>query len=216
MTTPHTLIIDDEPDILELLELTLQQMNIKTTCAQNISSAKKLLNQKTFELCLTDMKLPDGDGLELVEHIQSIYPSLPVAVITAHGSVDTAIKAMKNGAFDFVSKPVDLATLRKLVNSALKLNSSPKPDRRSRMTLLGDSEAMCNIRSKISKVSRSQAPIYISGESGSGKELIARMIHEKSSRADHSFIAINCGAIPADLMESEFFGHKKGSFTGAN
>ncbi len=216
MSTPLALIVDDEPDIRELLEITLARMDIKSLSAGCLEDGKAILDEQNIDLCLTDMKLPDGDGLDLVKYIQSQFPALPVAVITAHGSMDTAVRALKIGAFDFVSKPVDLNMLRKLVDSALKLSSYPKSDRRSRSTLLGESTIMRDIRSKIAKVARSQAPIYISGESGTGKELVARLIHEKSSRQDKPFIAINCGAIPAELMESEFFGHKKGSFTGAS
>lgn len=216
MKKPLALIVDDEPDIRELLELTLDRMDIQTHSAENIESAKALLQQKPFDLCLTDMKLPDGNGLDLVDYIQKMPSPLPVAVITAHGSMDTAILAMKKGAFDFVSKPIDLAGLRQLINSALKLSSPDLPkERRTRNTLLGDSSVMRDIRSRIDKLARSQAPVYISGESGSGKELVARLIHQQSSRSDKPFVAINCGAIPHELMESEFFGHKKGSFTGA-
>ncbi|MGZ8226990.1 MAG: sigma-54-dependent transcriptional regulator [Methylococcaceae bacterium] len=211
------LIVDDEPDIRELLEITLNRMGIQTNSAENISQAKALLQQTPFDLCLTDMKLPDGNGLELVDYIQSIPNPTPVAVITAHGNMDTAILAMKKGAFDFVSKPVDLSALRQLISSAIKTSAqTPFPkERRTRHLLLGESTLMREIRSKIGKLARSQAPVYISGESGSGKELVARLIHQQSSRSDHPFIAINCGAIPYELMESEFFGHKKGSFTGA-
>ena len=209
------LIVDDEPDIRELLEITLNRMDIQTCCAENIDVAKTLLQQNSFDLCLTDMKLPDGDGLDLVDTIQAMPNPIPVAVITAHGNMDTAILAMKKGAFDFVSKPVDLSALRNLVISALKLSAKPKQERRSRHLLLGDSPVMREIRSRIAKVARSQAPVYISGESGSGKELVARLIHQQSSRNESPFVAINCGAIPLELMESEFFGHKKGSFTGA-
>ena len=216
MRKPLVLIVDDEPDIRELLEITLNRMDIQTCCAENIDSAKGLLQQNPFDLCLTDMKLPDGDGLDLVDTIQSMPNPIPVAVITAHGNMDTAILAMKKGAFDFVSKPVDLLALRHLVNSALRLSDPTSTrERRTRHTLLGDSSVMRGIRSKIDKVARSQAPVYISGESGSGKELVARLIHQQSSRSDKSFVAINCGAIPFELMESEFFGHKKGCFTGA-
>lgn len=215
MNKPITLVVDDEPDIRELLAITLGRMDIDSQSAGNLEEAHSLLEQGNFDLCLTDMKLPDGDGLDLVSYIQDQFPALPVAVITAHGSMDAAVRALKMGAFDFVSKPIDLGILRKLVDSALKLGTYPKRDRRSRHRLLGDSPVMRNIRSKITKVARSQAPIYISGESGTGKELVARLIHEKSSRQDEPFVAINCGAIPADLMESEFFGHVKGSFTGA-
>ncbi|MBK8814925.1 MAG: sigma-54-dependent Fis family transcriptional regulator [Methylococcaceae bacterium] len=216
MKKPLALIVDDEPDIRELLELTLGRMEIQTHSAENYQSAALLLQQKTFDLCLTDMRLPDGNGLDLVDFIQKLPKPIPVAVITAHGSMDTAIQAMKKGAFDFVSKPIDLTGLRQLVGSALKLSNTELPkERRTRHTLLGESPVMREIRSRIDKLARSQAPVYISGESGSGKELVARLIHQQSSRNDKPFVAINCGAIPHELMESEFFGHKKGSFTGA-
>ena len=217
MTPPsHALIVDDEPDIRELLELTLGRMNIETQAAADLGEARELLTQHQFDLCLTDMKLPDGNGVELVEHIQTNYPKTPVAVITAHGNMEWAIRALKAGAFDFVSKPVDLQILRNLVSKALKVSEShPRLDRRSRDELLGNSPLMQKTRSTISKVARSQAPIYISGESGTGKELVARLIHSKGPRAKHPFVPVNCGAIPDELMESEFFGHKKGSFTGA-
>jgi two-component system, NtrC family, response regulator PilR len=210
------LIVDDEPDIRELLEITLNRMDIKTCCAENIKRAKALLQQNSFDLCLTDMKLPDGNGLDLVDTIQAMSNPIPVAVITAYGNMDTAILAMKKGAFDFVSKPVDLSVLRQLISNALRLSDlTSKRERRTRHTLLGESLVIREIRSKIDKVARSQAPVYISGESGSGKELVARLIHQQSSRSDKPFVAINCGAIPLELMESEFFGHRKGSFTGA-
>jgi two-component system response regulator PilR (NtrC family) len=217
MTPPsHALIVDDEPDICELLELTLGRMNIETSAANDLAQARELLAQHRFDLCLTDMKLPDGNGIELVEHIQQHYAKTPVAVITAHGNMEWAIKALKAGAFDFVSKPVDLQILRNLVNTALKVSEShPRLDRRSRHELLGDSRLMQRTRSTIAKVARSQAPIYISGESGTGKELVAKLIHNKGPRANQPFVPVNCGAIPDELMESEFFGHKKGSFTGA-
>lgn len=216
MNKAQALIIDDEADIRELLEITLNRMDIETKTAENLSGAHALLKEQNFNLCLTDMRLPDGDGLDLLTAIQVEFPQLPVIVITAHGSAEAAVKAMKQGAFDFLSKPVDLKVLRQLISNALKANFSPKQDRRSRNTLLGESEAMCQIRAKISKIARSQAPVYIKGESGSGKELVASLIHKKSARSDAPFIAVNCGAIPAELMESEFFGHKKGSFTCAN
>ena len=217
MKNPLTLVIDDEPDIRELLEITLNRMNIQTICAENIASAKLLLKQNNVDLCLTDMKLPDGNGLDLVDYIQKSKTPIPVAVITAHGNMDTAITAMKKGAFDFLSKPVDLTVLRQLVNNALKLSQQPQQnqERRTRYILLGDSQLMKDIRGQIAKVARSQAPVYISGESGSGKELVAKLIHKQSPRQEAEFIAVNCGAIPHELMESEFFGHKKGSFTGA-
>ncbi len=206
------LIVDDEPAIRELLEITLKRMDIACRAAANFTEACALLKNQAFDLCLTDMKLPDGDGLNLVCHIQRFYPNLPVAVITAHGSMETAIQALKSGAFDFVTKPVDLTVLRALVASALRLS-----ERRVEMPsrLIGDSRVMQKTRATIAKLARSQAPIYISGESGTGKELVARLLHEQGPRAREPFVPVNCGAIPAELMESEFFGHKKGSFTGA-
>jgi len=215
MSTPLALIVDDEPDIRELLELTLGRMDIETRSAANLTDARHLLGETDIDLCLTDMRLPDGDGLELVEYIQQNHPDLPVAVVTAHGNMETAVQALKAGAFDFISKPIDLHMLRKLVKGALKLGSFPERDRRSRDTLLGESAIMQTVRSTIAKLARSQAPVYISGESGTGKELVARLIHAKGPRSDAAFVPVNCGAIPSELMESEFFGHKKGSFTGA-
>ncbi len=216
MHKPLTLIVDDEPDICELLELTLGRMNIDTRSAKNLADARALLGKHKFDLCLTDMRLPDGNGISLVEYIQKHAPDTPTAVITAHGSMESAIQALKAGAFDFVSKPVDLQVLRNLINSSLKLSDHfSSRDRRSRDVLLGDSSAMRVLRGTIAKVSRSQAPVYISGESGTGKELVARMVHEKGPRGEKAFVPVNCGAIPTELMESEFFGHKKGSFTGA-
>ncbi|MHC8368621.1 sigma-54-dependent transcriptional regulator [Pseudomonas sp. ZT5P21] len=206
------LIVDDEPDIRELLEITLGRMKLDTFSARNLGEAQTLLKRETFELCLTDMRLPDGTGLELVQHIQQRYPHLPVAMITAYGSLDTAINALKAGAFDFLTKPVDLARLRELVTCALRM---PAPGATVDRRLLGDSLPMRNLRKQIDKLARSQAPVYISGESGSGKELVARLIHEQGSRANQPFIPVNCGAIPSELMESEFFGHRKGSFSGA-
>ncbi len=215
MSTVQALVIDDEADIRELLDITLSRMDINTFAAENLQSAKRLLKEKTFDVCLTDMRLPDGDGLDLLQEMQILYPRLPVIVITAHGNMDVAVKAMKQGAFDFISKPVELKDLRQIVRNALKSNAVLKQDRRSRHLLLGDSTAMRDIRAKISKIARSQAPVYIRGESGSGKELVARLVHKQSARSAEPFIAVNCGAIPHELMESEFFGHKKGSFTGA-
>ena len=206
------LIVDDEPDIRELLEITLGRMKLDTYSARDVGEALGLLKRETFDLCLTDMRLPDGNGLELVQHIQQRYPQVPVAMITAYGNVETAINALKAGAFDFLSKPVDLGRLRELVASALLLAVPGNAiDRR----LLGDSLPMRNLRKQIDKLARSQAPVYISGESGSGKELVARLIHERGPRANHPFVPVNCGAIPSELMESEFFGHRKGSFSGA-
>ena len=220
--THIALIVDDEPDILELLDITLSRMDIKTYSAENITQAKKLLNEHNFDLCLTDMRLPDGSGIELIKYIQENISSLPVAMITAHGNMEFAIEALKSGAFDFVSKPVDLNILRNLVNTALKLSNSATEEEsqenyeQQQGGLLGQSEAIKETRKKIQKLSRSQAPVYIHGESGVGKELVAKLIHEQGPRADNAFVPVNCGAIPAELMESEFFGHKKGSFTGAN
>lgn len=218
----HTaLIVDDEPDILELLDITLSRMDIKTYSAENITQAKELLSEHNFDLCLTDMRLPDGSGIELIKYIQEKFSNLPVAMITAHGNMEFAIEALKSGAFDFVSKPVDLNILRNLVNTALKLSSSTAEEEglenyEQQQGLLGQSKAIKETREKIQKLSRSQAPVYIHGESGVGKELVAKLIHEQGPRADKKFVPVNCGAIPAELMESEFFGHKKGSFTGAN
>ena len=213
------LIVDDEPDIRELLDITLSRMNIKTYSAENITQAKDLLNQHHFDLCLTDMRLPDGNGIELIKYIQKNISSLPVAMITAHGNMEYAIEALKSGAFDFISKPVDLNVLRNLVKTALKLSDTKTEetieDQDKQYGLLGKSVAIKETRKKIQKLARSQAPVYIHGESGVGKELVAKLIHEQSPRADKNFIAVNCGAIPSELMESEFFGHKKGSFTGA-
>ncbi len=212
MNKPLALVIDDEPDIRELLSLTLGRMDIDTAVAGDVKSAKALLSSKRFDICLTDMRLPDGDGLELVEWMQKNSSGVPVAVITAHGNVETAVAALKLGAFDFISKPLDLQNLRKIVENALKLR-----DRQAGETspLLGDSPAMQELRDLIDRVARSQAPVHVSGESGTGKELVARLIHESGPRAEGPFIAVNCGAIPGELMESEFFGHKRGAFTGA-
>lgn len=215
------LIVDDEPDIRELLEITLARMDIDSHSAGDISGARVALNQHHYDICLADMRLPDGDGIDLVRHISDNYPQTPVAMITAHGSMETAIEALKAGAFDFVSKPVDLSVLRQLVDTALQLPKSMESGACNTAStdqecpLKGKSAPMQAIRSMISKLGRSQAPVYISGESGTGKELAARLIHQSSPRADHPFVAVNCGAIPQELMESELFGHKKGSFTGA-
>ena len=220
MTRPSALIIDDEPDIRELLEITLIRMGIDTASAQSIGDAKQKLSEQPFDLCLTDMNLPDGNGIDLVGFIQQHYPVMPVAMITAYGSVETAISALKAGAFDFISKPVDLKQLRDLVNSALSLaqqnGSRTNSANDNKKRILGNTPAIQTLNDQITKLARSQAPVYISGESGSGKELVARLIHEQSHRAKSGeFIAVNCGAIPSELVESEFFGHKKGSFSGA-
>ena len=218
MTRHTALIVDDEPDIRDLLEITLSRMGIDTLTAEDIATAKSLLKAHPPQLCLTDMNLPDGNGIELVQWIQQHSPSTPVAVITAYGNMETAIESLKAGAFDFVSKPVELPRLRELVNSALKL-SDPLPETGTTEDdpglLLGKSPEIKRLRGQVRKLARSQAPVFISGESGSGKELVARMIHMQGPRHDSPFVAVNCGAIPSELMESEFFGHKKGSFTGA-
>jgi len=218
MTKQRVLIVDDEPDIRELLEITLLRMGLETRSAEDYNNATRLLHDETFDLCLTDMKLPDGDGITLVEHIQQHCPNTPTAVITAHGSIDLAIKAMKCGAFDFVSKPVSLETLRNLVDKALTLPSFPQLASNvsdEKYQIIGDSELMLELKRSIAKFARSQAPIFVCGASGTGKELVARQVHLQGSRAQAAFIAVNCGAIPSELMESELFGHLKGSFTGA-
>jgi len=218
MTKQRVLIVDEEPDIRELLEITLLRMGLETRCAEDYKSAIAFLEKETFDLCLTDMKLPDGDGISLVEYIQSHCSDTPSAVITAHGSIDLAIKAMKSGAFDFVSKPVSLETLRNLVDKALTLPNTEQQTSNSvddKYQIIGDSEIMVSLKQSITKFARSQAPVFIMGESGTGKELVARQIHLQGSRVNAPFVAVNCGAIPSELMESEFFGHVKGSFTGA-
>ena len=212
MSRPRALIVDDEPDIRELLEITLQRMDVDTVPAADLAAARALARRGGFDLCLTDMRLPDGSGLELVRFIQQHSPQVPVAVITAHGSMETAIEALKCGAFDFVSKPVDLGVLRRLVQTALKLAVRGAPVGRQ---LIGESAAIEGVRATAAKLARSQAPVFITGESGTGKELVARMIHEQGARAEAAFVPVNCGAIPNELMESELFGHRKGSFTGA-
>ncbi len=218
MSKQRVLIVDDEPDIRELLEITLLRMGLETRSAEDFSEATRLLHDDVFDLCLTDMKLPDGDGIALVEHIQQHCPDTPTAVITAHGSIDLAIKAMKCGAFDFVSKPVSLDTLRNLVEKALTLPSRDQDVTAgvdARFQIVGESVKMLELKASIAKFARSQAPVFIRGDSGTGKELVARQIHLQGSRGQGPFVAVNCGAIPSELMESEFFGHVKGSFTGA-
>jgi two-component system response regulator PilR (NtrC family) len=216
MPNATVLVVDDEPDLCELLSITLQRMDLSPRTANTVSAAQRLLKTERFDLCLTDMQLPDGDGLELVKWMQQYTPSVPVAVITAHGNMETAVRALKLGAFDFVSKPLDLAGLRKLVTTAIKLSDSNDGDTSIfGPRLLGTSMAMRNLRDMIARVARSQAPVHIFGESGTGKELVAKLIHESGPRRDGPFVPVNCGAIPTELMESELFGHKRGSFTGA-
>jgi two-component system response regulator PilR (NtrC family) len=216
MSNPAVLIVDDEPDLCELLSITLQRMNLSPRTANTVALAQRMLKTEQFDLCLTDMQLPDGNGLELVEWIQQYCASVPVAVITAHGNMETAVRALKLGAFDFVSKPLDLAGLRKLVATAIKLSGDTDGDTTVfGPRLLGTSQAMQHMRDMIGRVARSQAPVHIFGESGTGKELVAKLIHESGPRRDGPFVPVNCGAIPTELMESELFGHKRGSFTGA-
>lgn len=212
MNQPLALVIDDEPDICELLSLTLGRMDIRTETAMDITGAKALLGKRDFDICLTDMRLPDGDGLELIKWMQTNAAGIPVAVITAHGNVETAVSALKLGAFDFISKPLDLGNLRTIVANALRVHAGGQD---GTSELIGKSAHMDRLREMIGKVAQSQAPVHISGESGTGKELVARMIHDSGPRANGPFVPVNCGAIPPDLMESEFFGHRKGSFTGA-
>src|SRR5215471_7763031 len=210
------LVIDDEADIRELLELSLVRMGLAVDCAGSAAAAKQLLQTKRYDLCLTDMRLPDGDGLDLVRFIGAQLVDLPVAVITAFGSTENAVAALKAGAFDYLTKPLSLDQLRALVKSALALPHKPPTAKSGEPQLLGHSPGLEQVRSMIEKLARSQAPVYITGESGSGKELAARLIHSKGSRRERAFVPVNCGAIPENLMESEFFGYKKGAFTGAD
>jgi two-component system response regulator PilR (NtrC family) len=219
----HVLIVDDEADIRELLVLTLGRMGVEAESVSSVKDAKAALERQPFDLCLTDMRLPDGDGLDLLKHIAENHGNTPVAVITAYGSTENAVLALKAGAFDYLAKPIKLEQLRPLVTSALKL---PRPVQARRTSigetppgaprLLGESPPILRARDMIAKLARSQAPVYITGESGSGKEVAARLIHNGSSRSDAPFVAVNCGAIPENLMESEFFGYKRGAFTGAD
>lgn len=218
MSRPLALVVDDEADILDLIRITLGRMNVSAVTALTVAEAKRQLERHRPDLCLTDLSLPDGTGLDLLHHINTHHPDLPVAMITAHGNMESAVAAMKAGAFDFVAKPVDLSALRNLVESALRLRGRATPTEErtdSEPPLLGDSPAMQQIRALIAKLARTQAPVFITGESGTGKELAARLIHAQGPRRDGPFVPVNCGAIPHDLVESELFGHKKGSFTGA-
>ena len=217
MSKPNVLVIDDERDIRELLTITLGRMGLIVDTASSVSEAKQRLGESRYALCFTDMRLPDGSGQEIIELISAKYAETPVAMITAYGNVDAAVNALKAGAFDFVSKPVDINMLRRLVQTAMRLAEEKKaePPSAGAAKMLGDSAVIQELRATIAKLARSQAPVYISGESGVGKELVARLIHEQGPRASGPFVPVNCGAIPSELMESEFFGHKKGSFTGA-
>jgi len=217
MPDARVLIVDDEPDLVELVALTLDRMGLQHSAATSLDGARKQLQATHHDLVLCDMRLPDGDGLDLLEWLQTRHPGVPCAVITAHGNVETAVRALKLGAFDFVSKPLDLSALRRLITSALKLSErrGGGPLTYNGPRLLGASAPMQQLREMIGRVARSQAPVHISGESGTGKELVARLIHLSGPRSEGPFVAVNCGAIPGDLMESEFFGHKRGSFTGA-
>ncbi|GIX32914.1 MAG: sigma-54-dependent Fis family transcriptional regulator [Lysobacterales bacterium] len=217
MSAPVALIVDDERDIRELIALTLNRMDIAADTAATLGEAKAKLASRRYDLCFTDMRLPDGSGQELIVHIAENHPDLPVAMITAYGNVEAAVAALKAGAFDFVSKPVDLAALRRMVETALKLSAERRAVANlAAERLQGESLAIRQVRETIAKLARSQAPVHITGESGTGKELAARLIHEQGPRAAGPFVPVNCGAIPPELMESEFFGHRKGSFTGAH
>ena len=217
MTKKRALIVDDEADIRELLAMTLSQMDLEVAEAETLSEAIEALNKESYAFCLTDMNLPDGSGMDLISLIQNKYPNMPVAMITAYGNTEIAVEALKLGAFDFVTKPIELPRLRNMVEAALALSlQTPKVLSKSAGKLTGDSPVMDKLRQQISRVARSQAPIFIHGESGSGKEIVARNIHYTGPKAEGPFIPVNCGAIPSELMESEFFGHTKGSFTGAH
>ncbi len=220
MPAPRILIVDDEADLRELLDITFIKMGLDVDCAANLGEARALLARNAYAMVLTDMRLPDGLGIELVREVAAAYRNTPIAVITAFGSADNAVAALKAGAFDYLSKPVALDQLRLMVQSALKLTpaasaAAPAPAAGPALRLLGESDAMRHVRAQIVRLARSMAPVAITGESGSGKELAARDIHAQSARADKPFIAVNCGAIPEALMEAEFFGYRKGAFTGA-
>ena len=210
----RVLVVDDEADLRELLVITLGRMKLEAEAVGTVTDAYRILGETTFDLCLTDMNLPDGDGIDLVRHVSRRYPDMPIAMITAHGSMETATAAMKEGAFDFIAKPVTLDRLRQLIDDGLDIRRQG-PAEQSADQLIGDHPTMKALREQIGKLARSQAPIYIAGESGSGKERVARLIHALGPRREKPFIAVNCGAIPSELMESEFFGHRKGAFTGA-
>ncbi|MFA6232421.1 MAG: sigma-54 dependent transcriptional regulator [Rhodanobacter sp.] len=220
MSLQTVLVIDDERDIRELLTITLGRMDLQVDAVGTVTEARRALVEHSYDLCFTDMRLPDGNGQEIIELIAETCPDTPVAMITAYGNVDAAVNALKAGAFDFVSKPVDIQMLRGLVRTALRLAEEKRDGGAAKASgsssrLIGDSAAMQQVRATIAKLARNQAPVYIAGESGVGKELVARLIHEQGPRASGPFVPVNCGAIPSELMESEFFGHRKGSFTGA-
>ena len=213
---PTVLVVDDEADIRELLQLSLLRMGLRVECAGSLAEARALVTSRPFDLCLTDMRLPDGDGLDLVRLVSSECSDLPIAVITAYGSMENAVVALKSGAFDYLTKPLSLDQLRTLVKSALALPFPQKAAARAEgYEMLGASPPIVQVREMIEKLARSQAPVYITGESGSGKELAAKLIHAKGARRDHAFVPVNCGALPENLIESEFFGYRKGAFTGA-
>jgi two-component system response regulator PilR (NtrC family) len=225
MSQARVLIVDDEADLRELVEITLVRMGLRSEPAGSLAEARAQLAEHRFDLCLTDMRLPDGNGIELVRELQKSNPGLPVAVITAYGNAEAAVESLKAGAFDFVSKPLDVQVLRKLVDTALKLRATeaakrvdpamPPTATSSDGGLVGNAPVIAALRQMIDRLARSQAPVHVAGESGTGKELVARMIHDRGPRGDGPFVPVNCGAIPTELMESEFFGHRKGSFTGA-
>jgi two-component system response regulator PilR (NtrC family) len=216
---PRALIVDDEPDILDLVRITLSRMGLDTHCVGTFALARETLVAQRFDFCLTDMRLPDGDGTDLVRHASAKFPEMPIAMMTAYGNMESAVAAMKAGAFDFVSKPLDLRVLRELTTAALRARgraaASPEGAPDSAAKLIGESRQILQLRALIAKLARNQAPVFISGESGTGKELAASLIHQLGPRADQPFVPVNCGAIPAELVESELFGHRKGSFTGA-
>ncbi|MBP7793614.1 MAG: sigma-54-dependent Fis family transcriptional regulator, partial [Acinetobacter sp.] len=218
-SAPLILLVDDEEDLCTLMSMTLSRMGMHTHVAHKVSEAKVLLSKNNYDACLTDFNLPDGNGVELVEHISKNYPNIPIAVLTAYGNMDLAISALKAGAFDFVNKPIKQQHLQQLLDKALnKPLASTESNNENLLEykmLIGQSTPIQQLRSTIKKIARSQAPVFITGESGTGKEVVANLVHRLSNRNEGPFIAINCGAIPSDLMESELFGHKKGSFTGA-
>ena len=218
-TNPIALIVDDEPDICELIKMTLARMDVTCDTSTNLNDAMSLLDRQQYDICITDLRLKSDSGLDLIKHIHADHPQTPVAMITAHGNIEAAVDALKAGAFDFVSKPVSNDGLRDLVTAALKLKVQPAAEQNQKSAsaqLVGDSPVMVKLRKQINKVARTRTPVLISGESGTGKERVAQLIHLASGQADGPFLPVNCGAIPNELLESEFFGHVKGSFTGAN